>query len=223
MNLPFGLPIIRETPSKKRGDLVEVTALYERKLAEYSDSLELYKKCIIEYASKLDTYDRRSMDNQMAIIEAALDMTYVKEQGEKALGLIDEMKTGSLEKALLSMDKLVLTIADTNYKLENIDKTVELLDKSMNSIDNNVEGMAKDFEGVDKNVVNRLSELYLQVQKQTMFQTKELQTELITGISKLHKSVKRGHTLLWLIFICNFLGLCGAAVYVLYYLEIITF
>lgn len=223
MNLPFGLPVSRESSVKRREDNAEVTALYERKLSEYRDSLEFYKKCIIQYASKLDTYDRRSMDNQMAIIESALDMTYIKEQGDKTLGLISDMKTGSMEKTLLSLDKLMLTIADTNYRLENIDKTVELLDKSMNSLDQKIGIMAKDVDGIDKNVVNRLSELFIQIQKQTVYQNKELQTELVTGIDKLHKSVKKGHILLWMIFICNFLGICGAVVYVLYYLEIIPF
>ena len=195
MNLPFGLPAVKEIGLKKRDGTMASTALYERKLAEYRDTLENYKKCILVYSGKLEGFDKRTIDNQLSIVQTALDLTYMKEQGDKTVDLLEEMKEGPLNKSLLQMESLITTMVETNIKLE----------------------------GLDKNVVNRLSELLLELQKQTVFQNKQVQTELITGMERLTKTVKKGHVLLWFIIIFNVLGLSGLAFLVLYVMEIIPF
>lgn len=209
MNLPFGLPNMRDASGKRKEESAEAAALYERRLAEYRDTLENYKKCIMEYSGKLDNYDKRSMDNQLSIVQTALDMTYLKEQGDRTAELLDsinrltdemsrqleEMKTGPLTKTSVSVDSLAASMLETNYKLE----------------------------GLDKNVVNRLSELLLELQKQVILQHNQQQSQVLDSIDKLNRSVKKGHTLLWLLLVFNILGLSALAFLVLYILEIIPF
>jgi hypothetical protein len=195
MNIPFGLPSAIEIGLKRRDSSAEAAALYERKLADYRDTLESYKRCILEYSGKLEGYDKRSIDNQLSIVQTALDLTYIKEQGDKTYDLLEEMKEGPMNKSLLQLESLITTLVDTNYKLE----------------------------GLDKNVVNRLSELLLELQKQTVYQNKQLQTELLERVEQLTKSVKKGHSLLWFVIVFNLLGLSALAFLVLYIMEIIPF
>ena len=195
MNLPFGLPAIKEISVKKREGSSEATASYEKKLAEYRDTLENYKKCILEYSSKLDGFDRRTMDNQLSIVQTALDLTYLKEQGDKTAELLQDMKEGSMNKTLLQLESLVTAIVDTNYKLE----------------------------GLDRNVVNRLSELLLELQKQTVYHNKELQSELVERIENLHKTVKTGKVLLGFIMVFNILALSALAFLVLYIMDFLPY
>jgi hypothetical protein len=195
MNIPFGLPSVIEIGLKRRDSSAEAAALYERKLADYRDTLENYKRCILEYSGKLEGYDKRSIDNQLSIVQTALDLTYIKEQGDKTYDLLEEMKEGPMNKSLLQLESLITTLVDTNYKLE----------------------------GLDKNVVNRLSELLIELQKQSVYQNKQLQTELLERVENLTKSVKKGHTLLWFVIIFNLLGLSALAFLVLYIMEIIPF
>ncbi len=195
MNLPFGLPAVKEIGVKKREGSTESAALYERKLAEYRDTLENYKRCILDYSGKLEGYDRRTVDNQLSIVQTALDLTYLKEQGDRTIDFLADLKEGPIANTLIQLENLISTIVETNYKLE----------------------------GLDKNVVNRLSELLLELQKQSIFQNKQLQTELVTSVENLTKSVRKGHILLWFMLIFNILGLSGLAFLVLYTLEIIPF
>jgi hypothetical protein len=203
MNLPFGLPTIRENTNKRKDEGSEIALYYERKLAEYRDTLEKYKNCLFEYASRLDGYDKRSMDNQLSIVQTALDLTYLKEQGDKIAEqgdktnvLLEELKTKSPESDLASnIESLAISVIDANSKLD----------------------------GLDKNVVNRLSELLIELQKQSVYQNRELQTDLISEVERLRKSVKRGHALNWFLFFFSLLSLSGIAVIGLYIMEIIPF
>jgi hypothetical protein len=193
MNLPFGLPASIEIGVKKRDGSVEAAALYERKLADYRDTLENYKRCILEYAGKLEGYDKRSIDNQLSIVQTALDLTYIKEQGDETYEFLKDMKEGPINKSLQQLESLITMLVDTNYKLE----------------------------GLDKNVVNRLSELLLELQKQSIHQNKQLQEELIAGVENLTNSVRKGHVLLGFVIIFNLIGLSGLAFLVLYIMDII--
>lgn len=193
MNMPFGLPVVKEIGIRKRDDQGEATAHYARKLSEYREALEIYRKCILEYSQKLEGYDRRSIDNQLSIVQTALDLTYIKEQEDKIFESLEEMKQGTFAKTLSQMESLLSAILDTNYKLD----------------------------ALDTNVVNRLSELLLELQKQTMLQTKQMETEVAANLEKLTKSVKKGHGLLWFLVVFNILGLGGLAFVILYVLEII--
>jgi chromosome segregation ATPase len=209
MNLPFGLTNMKDTFGKRKEESTEAAALYERKLAEYRDALENYKRCILEYSGKLDGYDKRSMDNQLSIVQTALDMTYLKEQGDKTAELLndvnrlasetsrqlEDMMTGPVAKTSASMESLAASILQTNYKLE----------------------------GLDKNVVNRLSELLLELQKQVMYQNKQLQAEAMDSIDRLTHTVKKGHAILWFVLAFNLLGLSALAFLILYIMEIIPF
>jgi len=195
MSLPFGLPTIVEIGVKKKGGSAESTALYEQKLEKYRDMLENYKKCLVDYSGKLDGYEGRTVDNQLSIVQTALDLTYMKEQSDNIMEALSKSKEDPENKAQTQLEGLTAAMIDVNYKLD----------------------------GLDKNVVNRLSDFLTELQKQSVFQNKQLQTELFTSIEGLTKSVKRGHGLLWFLMIFNLISLSGIAFLVLYILEIIPF
>lgn len=193
--LPFGLSVKKEPEPKKTEVQSESTMKYEQKLAEYRDTLESYKKGILEYLGRLDDYDKLSLDNQISIVQSALDLRNLKEQGDKTMELIDDMRTGKLNKALTQLEDLMATIVETNYKLE----------------------------GMDKNVVSRLSDLVLELQKQTLYQNKQQQAETVANLDKLSKTVKSSKPMLWLLIALNLIGLGGVTFLILYMLEIISF
>jgi hypothetical protein len=209
VKLPFELPLIKEGAAKKKEESAQAAAMYERTLSEYRDTLENYKRCVQEYVSKLEGYDRQNMDNRLTKVQAALDMTYLKEQQDKSAGRVEDlsrqleslsnqvsdMKTTVVNKTLASLESLSALEADTNYKADSL----------------------------DKNVVNRLSELLLELQKQTLYQNRQLQAEVLTNVDKLTKTVKRNHTILWVLIAFNILSLSALIFLVLYILEIIPF
>lgn len=194
MNLPFGLPGVKDL-GKRKEENPELAAQYKHKLAEYRETLDNYKKMVMEYSGKLEGFDKRSMDNQLNSIQTALDLTYIKEQGERALELLEDMSKGPGSKSLSELEEIVTTLVDTNYKLDSL----------------------------DKNVVNRLSELLIELQKQTAFQSKQYQTELSSSVEMLSRSIKKTNALLWFVFIFNLIGISGTAFIILYILEIIPF
>ncbi|MGB4660552.1 MAG: hypothetical protein WBI07_15355 [Mobilitalea sp.] len=177
MNLPFGLPMIRESVEKKRDSAADVVTHYDRKLAEYSKILEYYRECLLEYSCKLNDLDKKNMGNQLAAVQGALDITYLREQGEKTFEIIEEMK------------------AELNQKVSVL----------------------------DTNVVNRLSELTIELQKQNAIVNKQLQMELAGSLEILKKSSKNSNTLLGFLFVFNIFGLSGLAFLVLYVLGYIPF
>lgn len=194
MNLPFGIPGVKEL-GKRKEENPETAAQYKHKLAEYRETLENYRKMISEYSGKLEGYDRNSMESQLSKVQNALDLTYIKEQSDKTLELLEEMNEGPVSKTLAGMDGLITTLVDTNEKLD----------------------------GLDKNVVNRISELMIQLQKQTALQMKQYQTELNENMELLSRSVRRTNALLWFIFMFGLIGISGIAFVILYILEIIPF
>ena len=195
MNLPFGLPNVKETALRRYYETAEVTALYEHKLAEYRDILESYKKCILEYSDKLDGYDKRSMNNQLSIVQMALDMTYLKEQGDKTIELLSVKNTDTSDMILKTLVDITASMTDTKDNLDSL----------------------------DKNVVNRLSELVLELQRQSVEHNRLLQAEVLTGMDKLTRKVKRGNILLWFFVIINLLTLGTVAFFGLYYFDMIPF
>ncbi len=194
MNLPFGIPGVRDL-GKRKEENPEAAAQYKHKLAEYRETLENYRKMISEYSGKLEGYDKNSVESQLSNVQYALDLTYIKEQGDRALQLLEAMNKGLDGKTMAEIEGLVTTLVDTNYKLE----------------------------GLDKNVVNRVSELMIELQKQTALQNKQYQTELSASLEQVSRRVKRTNALLWFIFIFNLIGISGIAFIVLYILEIIPF
>jgi hypothetical protein len=221
---PFGIPGVKVAEEKKHetgtspatkstaASKNEQTVRYEQKLAEYEGVLEKYLSCIDNYSERLEELSRKpaeKSENQLSLIQAAVDLTYIKEQGKEIRGLVEELRDSSdsrnLEqfnkilaqgnKAAEQQESLLTTLIDTNYKLE----------------------------GLDKNVINRFTDIQVELQKQTLFQYKQNQMELQTRLENLTKAVKRNKLLLWLVFLFQFLGLGAMAFIILYLLEIISF
>jgi hypothetical protein len=195
MNLPFGFPTGKDIIIRKREDLSDTAVLYERKLAEYRDTLENYRKCILDYNGKLEGYDKKSLDSQLSIIQTALDLTYLKEQGEKTAEFLQNLKEGSIHRIFSQLENLTTALVDTNYQIQ----------------------------GLDKNAVNRLSELIQELQKQSLVYNKQLHTELESSLNNLNNNIQRGNTLLGFIVVLNVLGLSGIVFLVLYIMDIIPF
>ncbi len=194
-NIPFGIPIRKDNYVRRREEPARESALYERNLAEYRNTLENYKKCITDYSSKLDSFEKRSLENQLSIVQSALDMTYLKEQGDHLANLMDEMKNEQMNKTLANLEHLITTVLDTNYKMD----------------------------GLDKNVVNRLSELLFELQKQTFNQNKDFHYEMEQNLDTLNDKVRKNNLLLWFLFAFNLISLGGLIFVILYILEIIPF
>jgi len=196
MNLfAVGTQSTRVESTRRRDVDTMTTAKYEKKLAEYREILERYKNCILEYAGKLEGFDRRTIDNQLSIVQTALDLTYIKEQGDKTMEVLEDMRTLQASKVLMQMENLTAAIVDTNYKLE----------------------------GLDKDVVNRLYEIVAELQKQTIYQYRELQTGLVDHINRVEKKVKGSKAMIGFLLFLSILEFGGLAFIILYLLEIISF
>jgi hypothetical protein len=171
------------------------TILYEQKLVQYRNTLEQYKQCLVEYSGKLEGLEKKHLEDQLSMVQTALDLTYLKEQQDRTRELIGEMKKWPIGKIATDLEGLTATLVETNFK----------------------------FEGIDKNVVGRLSELQMELQRQTLYHTKQLQLELLDGLKQITKAVKNGNILLWFLMIFSLIGLSGLAFLILYVLEIIPF
>jgi hypothetical protein len=195
--------MIREAVEKKKDGTAEVVAHYDHKLAEYSKILEYYRECLLEYSSKLNVFDKKSMGNQLSAVQGALDITYLREQGEKTFELIEEMKAEMKSEAKtewitslsIQLDRLTQSLTEVNQKVS----------------------------GLDTNVVNRLSELTIELQKQNAIVNKQLQMELVVSLENLKKSSKKSNTLLGFLFVFNIFGLSALAFLVLYVLGVIPY
>jgi hypothetical protein len=181
------------TPKLKNINLPSVGNV--KKVSEYKDVLESYKNGIVNLQKKLDGYDKRAMENQLAIVQTALDLTYLKEQNEKVLELLENSDISQKEEMKTQITSLIETMAEMNYKLENM----------------------------DRNIVNQISNLLMETQKLTIYQYKQNQIELSGRLDRTEKSLKGNKVLLWFLFIFQFIGMGGIAFLILYLLEIITF
>ncbi len=195
MNLPFRLPDVMSIGGKKKEDVSEAAVMYEHKLAEYRDALEYYKKWLLEYARSMEGTQRPAKDSSLTDIQTVLDLTYLKEQGEKNLERMEELNQGALDRLLSELEFIKVNLADADSQLESL----------------------------DRNVVNRLSELLIELQKQMNLQNKEYQADLVTKVELLQERVKKGQALLWFLLITNLIGVSGIAFIVLYILELLPF
>lgn len=205
---PFGLPVNKDIILKKRDQENGSAKKYEQQLTDYRETLESYKKCIIEYADKLEGLDNRSIDHKLTIMRTTLDLTYIKEQTDKMMELIemlrndDNVKLSEQQNQILTQgnrllehqESMLAGLVETNYKLE----------------------------GLDNNVVNRLSDVFIELQKQTIALYKQSHQELQDKIYRISKSVKHNKVLLWFLFISQVIGLGGIAFIILYLLEVIV-
>ncbi len=212
---PFSIPGIKVTEVKRRDVRDQSlqqqegrTARYKQKLSDYEDTLERYLSCIKDYEERLEELGRKPADNQLSIVQAAMDLKSIKEQGRDLLGLVEELRSENgagaqeLTGKLLAQDKkvsehlegLFTTLIDINYKLE----------------------------GLDKDAVNRLSEVMIELQKQTLYFYKQNNMELQTNYDALTKSVKKNRRMLIMLFVFQILGLGAMTFVILYLLEIIS-
>ncbi len=195
MNMSFGLPNSKERGNKMKESTKVITTAYEQKLTEYRNTLENYKKWLLEYSDKCEEYEHRIGVQKLNGVQAAMDLTYIKEQGEKLMELMEDLDKVKVNSIMLELEKLKAVLETTGDNLE----------------------------GVDKNVVNRISELLIELQKQNTLLNKQYQEEYITGLQALDRRVRRGHALLWFVFVFNLIGISGIAFLILYVLEIIPF
>lgn len=195
MNLPFGLSNMRDMGNKMKDEAKEITATYEHKLAEYRDTLENYRKWLIDYSDRNEEYEHKRGGRKLNDIQTAMDLTYLKEQGEKTMEFIEDLDKIKINNIMLELEKLNLLLVAANESLE----------------------------GVDKNIVNRISELLIELQKQSLLQIKQNQENLSTEIFTLDRRVRRGHALLWFLLVFNVIGISGIAFLILYVLEMIPF
>ena len=237
MNLPFGLPVMKDGMVKRKDDSAELVISYERKLAEYRDTLEKYRKFILEFSTKTDGNDKKTINSELEIVQTALDLSYIKEQGDKIFEILDNMRASSNNKSVVSLDMISTAIADINSKLEILYRSMDLMTKNNETIlknsdlliqndealDLNINILEKNIEGLDKNVVNRIAEIIIEMQKQTIYQNKQLHTEMVAGFEKINKTVKRGRIFFWFLLIFNLAGLCGIAFLILYTLDMLPF
>lgn len=213
MNLPFVLPARKDAAPRKKEEAVKqgssLELILERKLEQYRDNLEEYKRCIGEYSAKLDSYEKSASDNRLAYVQTAQEFNYLKEQEEKTVDLIYDLHRMAEEIKTEINNKSQSGIENTTASLENLKFKMEDLKLKM--------------DGLDKTVISKMSELLLEMQKQTVYQNKQNQTELTSYLETLTQKVKKNQILLWISFILNLFGLGAFILMVLYIMEIIPF
>lgn len=193
-NIPFGLPGNKEIVIRDREVNAKVVALYESKLAEYGEVLDYYKKGLNEYLHKLEGYNEEFLDNRHIITQSAIDISYLKEQGDRTTELLESMRTSSMNKILFDLEELLPAVS-------NISTTLE---------------------GMDKNVVNQLSELLMELQKQLVFHDKQVQMEQTAKMEKATKNEKKRQGILWFLFLFQVLSMAALAFLILNSLGFIS-
>lgn len=192
MNLPMGLSALFEIGVKKKE---ETAATRQDVHVEYKDKLEYFMECIHAFSDKLDHMEKQSEKDKLSTVQTAIDLTYMKELGDKTLDTLSQIQDGPINKTLSNIEELTVSMTETNFKIGEL----------------------------DKNLVNRLTELLEEQQKQSMFQNKQLQTELLTSLEGVAKSIKKGRIVTGLLFFFNLISLSGVIFLILYILEIISF
>ncbi len=138
--------------------------------------------------------ETKRKEDQAKAVQTAIDMTYLKEQGDKTVELLEEMKAGPVSMTLSNLEKLDAGLHDTRDKLE----------------------------GLERNLLNTLS-VILQEQQQSISQNKEYQTGLTKEVGQLSKKVRQNQGLMRFLIVFNLLSLSGIIFMILYTLEIISF
>lgn len=225
MNLPFGIFNTRSFYEKTNAEKTESMHKYEQKLEEYREALENYKRYFIEKSSKQEGMDNSFVDKQLSLVQTALDLTYLKEQGDKQLEAIEELKSGQFDKLSDQVKNLKFEQADEIIaKLEEVkaEQTNKVLVQLQELTETLIETNCK-LEGFDKGIVNSLTDFVMQMQKQSTLQNKQLNMELAQKVDKLNKSVKTNRILFWLMIIFNFVCMAAVTFLILYELDMLPF
>ncbi|HKL80051.1 MAG TPA: hypothetical protein VJ888_06410 [Mobilitalea sp.] len=204
---PFVTPNNKETGAKKRNNESQSAVRYEQKLAEYSEALDQYKKCIQEYSIRLEDFNKKPAESKYFVSQAEPELAFIKKQGDSMLELLAEMRAESDSKASEQANKLVQSNKVIEQQQESLTATL---------IDTNYK-----LEGLDKNVIGRISEVLVELQKQNLYAYKQNHAEMQANLDRISKAVKRGKVLSWFMFAFQVLSLGGIAFIILYLLEII--
>lgn len=181
----------------------------EPRLAQYKEVLKRYKQSMEEYTQRLSAINNNSSDSKLTLVQTEMQLSQIKNQGEEILLLLEEIKTkngdGSQEKSeealsqgsksLDLLESLMATIIETNYKLEEMDKSL----------------------------INNLTSILSELHKQLLFHFREEHTVLQENYLKLQKTVKGNRGFLWVLFVIQFIGLGALAFIILYLLDFIYF
>lgn len=182
---PFGIGGIRDTDRRDKEASLKEAALLERRLAEYREELYRFNHCLDGYAQMLDEYGKVLPESTDKLSAAGIDAAYLKEQGERALKLLEEMQEENV-----SMNKIPAT-------LDSLSITMAVLGDSI--------------KGMDRDIVNRLSEQMVELQKQSLFQYNLQNTEHNDELRSLKKKVQGGNRLLWVLFILLLINMTALA------------
>lgn len=198
MNLfPFTVPGLKDSTIIKKREIDQVAATkYREKLAEYRETLESYKKFIEEHNKKQYYSSKSSLEHNVTYVQLSLDLTYIKEQGDRILEQLEDMKNQQNNYILIQIENLMAAIVETNLKLEALD---------------------------NKNMVGHLTEILMELQKQSLYQLRQVETGLWNRMDHLEKSIKGSKRLLWFLIILNFIGIGGLTFTILYILDVISF
>lgn len=191
--------------SKIKGSQELAKNPYEGLLLQYKDLLRHYKQTLEKHIQELPLVDNYASEGQLYISQ----LSQLREQSEKMILLLEELKQRDedamyeLDKTIIDngkqildqMESLLATIIETNYKLEELDKSL----------------------------LNKMTANFEELQKQFLHQIKENQALLHENQLMLHRKVKGNRIFLWIIFIFQIIGMGGLAFIILYLLDYIWF
>jgi hypothetical protein len=114
--------------------------VYKSSLQEYRDELEGYRNSLEQYEKKLEGF-RATEEDQMAAVQVALDLTYIKEELN---GIVDRQKqiTDKVEKIdkIDRLDSLIIEPIKKNYTA-NRTATIEKLDEIQENVRRSNQGL----------------------------------------------------------------------------------
>lgn len=178
---------------------------YEGLLLQYKDLLKRYSQTLDRYMQNLTPAENRGQEGQMSTFQ----MSQLKDQGEKILFLLEEIKQRDVE-----------MISEIDKNAQDYEK--KILDQIESLMATNIETNYK-LEEIDKNLVNNLTANFVELQTQLLYLIKENQTHLQESHQILHKKVRGNRVFLWIIFLFQFVGIGALAFIILYLLDYISF
>ncbi|TAH69476.1 MAG: hypothetical protein EWM47_07000 [Anaerolineaceae bacterium] len=181
----------------------------EIRLAQYKEVLKRYKQSMDEYMQKLRHIENQPDSSKIALVQTSMQLSQIQKQNAEILLILEKLKQKDRDwsqehneealnqgkKAIDHIESLMTTIIETNYKLEEM----------------------------DKNLINSLSSVILELHKQLLYQISEENAGLRENYTRLEKKVKGNRGLLWMLFILQFIGLGALAFIILYLMDFIYF
>lgn len=120
----FNIP--RQYDSRRA--MAETLARYDSRLEQYEKALSSYRQQLADYESQLKKYEQTDED-QMAAVQAALDLTYIKEELGGMRKYQEDTLSGQAKDLALKQDdifrKVVRLDQELGERLENLFKEQE--------------------------------------------------------------------------------------------------